>query len=242
MPDVTKNTLLTSSPEREPFNRLKHVYRNNDFVELVKDGIRFFNGTPVQTLPPPERFLGTGIYALYFTGKVEPYSLYAELNRLAYDFPIYAGKAVPKGWRQSRSIDTNEKQSSELYARLWEHAKNISAVTNLSLKDFMCRFMILEGPSSDMIGSLEAALIKWKRPLWNSYLDGFGNHTPGAGRFGQARSDWDVVHPGRPWAEKCTGKSRDREAIVLGIKSFLAAEVCNVESPAMNPGGGSAFE
>jgi hypothetical protein len=242
MPDIANSALVSSFQEHDPFNREKHVYKNDAFVELIKDGIRFFNGTPVQTLPPPVRFLGSGIYALYFTGKAEPYSIYAELNRLAYDFPIYAGKAVPKGWRQSRSVDTNEKQAAELYTRLCEHTRNISAVTNLSLNDFTCRFMILEGASSDMIGSLEASLIKWKKPLWNSYLDGFGNHTPGSGRFAQARSDWDVVHPGRPWAEKCTGKYRDRESIILGIKNFLAAEVCNIDSAPMDPGGGSAFE
>jgi hypothetical protein len=28
-------------------------------------------------------------------------------------------------------------------------------------------------------------------------VDGFGNHDPGKGRYKQARSDWDVIHPGR---------------------------------------------
>lgn len=35
----------------EPFDRSKHVYTNEAFVELVKDAIRFFNGTPVHALP-----------------------------------------------------------------------------------------------------------------------------------------------------------------------------------------------
>ncbi len=91
-----------------------------------------------------------------------------------------------------------------------------------------------------MIGTLEASIIKWKRPLWNSFLDGFGNHTPGSGRFGQAPSEWDVVHPGRPWAEKCKGKTRSRQTIAKGIKTFLA-EVENTDSSPMNPSGGSAF-
>lgn len=216
------------------------MYTNDAFVELVKDAIRFFNGTPVHSLPPPERFLGTGVYALYYTGKAKPYAKYAELNRLAYDFPIYVGKAVPKGWRQSRQVDSIEKQSSELYSRLREHARSIIAVDSLLNDEFSCRFMIFEGASSDMIGTLEASIIKWKRPLWNSYLDGFGNHTPGSGRFEQAASEWDIVHPGRPWAEKCKGKTRSRQTIITGIEAFLT-KVGNTDSSPMNPGGGTAF-
>jgi len=223
-----------------PFDRSKHVYTNDAFVELIKDAIRFFNGTPVHGLPAPERFLGAGIYALYYTGKSKPYSKYAELNRLAYDFPIYVGKAVPKGWRQSRRVDSVDNQSSELYSRLREHARSVAAASNLSLDDFSCRFMIFEGPSSDMIGTLEASIIKWKRPLWNSYLDGFGNHTPGSGRFEQAPSEWDVVHPGRPWAEKCKGKTRQRQSILAGIEEYLT-EVGNISSSPMDPSGGTAF-
>ena len=44
------------------FDRSEHVYKNDAFAELVKDAIRFFNGTPVHTLPPPEPFLSTGVY------------------------------------------------------------------------------------------------------------------------------------------------------------------------------------
>ena len=52
------------------FDRSEHVYKNDAFAELVKDAVRFFNGTPVHTLPPPESFLGTGVYAIYYTGKI----------------------------------------------------------------------------------------------------------------------------------------------------------------------------
>ena len=82
---------------RDPFDRQKHVYTNDAFVELVKDAIRFFNGTPVHPLPPPEKFHGTGVYALYYTGNNKLYAKYSDLNRLAYDFPIYVGKALPSG-------------------------------------------------------------------------------------------------------------------------------------------------
>jgi hypothetical protein len=44
-------------------------------------------------------FLGSGVYALYYTGPSLLYAPLADANRLAYDVPIYVGKAVPKGWR-----------------------------------------------------------------------------------------------------------------------------------------------
>src|SRR5277367_5108814 len=94
-----------SSMKQRPFDRAEHVYRNDAFAELVKDAVRFFNGTTVLTLPPPVSFLGRGVYAICYTGSNSLYSKYAELNRTAYEFPIYVGKAVPKGWRQSRTSD-----------------------------------------------------------------------------------------------------------------------------------------
>ena len=90
-----------------------------------------------------------------------------------------------------------------------------------SSKDFMCRFVIFEHAGSDMIGTIEAALIKLNRPLWNSTLDGFGNHDPGKGRYQQARSDWDVIHPGREFALKCNGTPRARKLILQDIENHL---------------------
>jgi len=101
----SKKPKSVSRPEAE-FDRSKHVYTNDAFVELVKDAVRFFNGTPVHPLPPPERFYGTGIYAIYYTGLAKPYSKYSELNRLAYDFPIYlfpATAARQQHWECAKS-------------------------------------------------------------------------------------------------------------------------------------------
>jgi hypothetical protein len=192
------------------FDRSEHVYHNEAFVELVKDAVRFFNGTPAHALPPPESFLGTGAYALYYTGKNPLYAKYAALNRLSYKAAIYVGKAVPKGWRQARSSDDPLNQSRELFGRLREHSRGIALTSDLLVKDFVCRFVIFEQAGSDMIGTIEAALIKLNRPLWNSAMDGFGNHDPGGGRYEQARSDWDVIHPGRKWALKCNGSPKEQ--------------------------------
>ena len=207
--------------QKQPFNRSKHTYKNDAFVELVKDAVRFFNGTPVQELSPEAKFTGTGVYALYYTGENVLYARYAETNRLAYTHPIYVGKAVPKGWRQSRVSDRTDNQSTELFSRLREHERNIEVVEGIEVDEFYCRFVIFEESGSDMISTIEAALIKLNRPLWNSCVDGFGNHTPGAGRFEQAKSDWDVIHPGRKWAERCKGVANDQENIIKLIKQHF---------------------
>jgi len=74
---------------------------------------------------------------------------------------------------------------------------SIHQVTNLEINDFLCRFVILGDLEGDLIVPLEAMLIRHYLPLWNVIVDGFGHHDPGSGRYNQARSEWDVVHPGR---------------------------------------------
>lgn len=196
------------------FDRSKHVFHSETFSEIIKDTIRFFNGTPVHRLPPPENFDGAGVYALYYIGKNTFYERLYEQNRTSFAQPIYVGKAVPRGWRQART----QTVSNELFARLNDHLRSISAVGNLKVEDFRCRFMILEDAATDMIGTVEASLIRHYKPLWNTTIDGFGNHTPGAGRFNQSKSDWDVLHPGRAWADKCTGKSSTPKEVMEKIK------------------------
>ena len=141
--------------KKTAFDRQEHVYRNDTLVELLKDSVRFFNGTPVHEIPPPERFKGTGVYALYYTGANKIYARYAELNRLSYAYPIYVGKAVPKGWRQSRVSDAADSQSSELYNRIRDHSRNIATGEGLEIADLTCRFVIFESAGSDMIGTIE---------------------------------------------------------------------------------------
>ena len=105
------------------FDRSKHVFYSPEFEELIKDAIRFFNGTPIQPVPPIQPFEGAGVYALYYIGKNGIYKPFHEINRLEYRQPIYIGKAVPRGWRQGRATDSI---SSELYRRLCDHSKHQS--------------------------------------------------------------------------------------------------------------------
>lgn len=81
--------------------------------------------------------------------------------------------------------------------------------------------MILEYAATDMIGTVEAALIRQYHPIWNSCIDGFGNHDPGSGRYDQAKSDWDIIHPGRKWAEQLNGDHTTKNDIEEKVRSFF---------------------
>ena len=207
--------------KKSVFDRKEHVFTSPDFDEIIKDSIRFFNGTPVLPLPVPTRFHGTGVYAIYSIAKTGLYKNYHKINRTSFKIPIYVGKAVPSGWRQTRNPSLEGTLSYELHNRLREHGTSIEQCEGLDITDFRSRFMILENTESDLIGTVEAALIRNYTPIWNSFLDGFGNHDPGSGRYEQAMSDWDVCHPGRKWAIKCQGKHKSKSALVQGITQTM---------------------
>lgn len=203
------------------FNREKHIFKSSVFNEIVKDTIRFFNGTPVHSLPPPIKFSGVGVYAIYYIGKSDYYKGLYEENRLEFCMPIYIGKAVILGWRQG-NIAGKIGQTYKLYNRLTEHSKSIEQAENIELSDFYCRFMILEGGGEDLVSTIEAALIRHYKPIWNTSVDGFGNHDPGSGRYNQAKSEWDILHPGRFWADKCVGTSTSKGLIEAKAKEYYA--------------------
>ena len=202
------------------FDRSKHVFHSEAFAEIIKDTIRFFNGTPVHLLPPPENFVGAGVYALYYIGKSPLYKYLYEENRISFVQPIYVGKAVPRGWRQARL----QQASNELFARLSDHENSIAQAKNLRIEDFRCRFMILEDAAADMIVTVEASLIRQYTPIWNSCIDGFGNHDPGSGRYDQAKSEWDILHPGREWADKLRGSHPTEKEIKDKALSYYSKE------------------
>jgi hypothetical protein len=81
--------------------------------------------------------------------------------------------------------------------------------------------MILSDIEADLVVPVEARLIREYKPLWNMVIDGFGNHDPGKGRYNQAKSDWDVIHPGRIWADRLTGQPASLESIVEKIQQYI---------------------
>jgi hypothetical protein len=197
----------------------KHRFYSPKFQSVVQEAVSFFDTTPNHWLPP-SRFVGAGIYALYYVGDSSLYESLAAINRETLQLPIYVGKAVPQGWRTGRVADT---EKTNLHGRLSEHAKSIRLAENLQIEDFRCRFVILGGPEADLIGPVEAELIRRYRPLWNNGVAGFGIHHPGSGRYDQARSEWDVLHPGRGFAALLTGQSVALHLIEDKVKAYMAA-------------------
>ena len=178
-------------PIIKPFNPLDKVNLGESVAEAMLH-------QEVGALPPSP-FIGAGIYAIYYLGS---FSLYAELvekNRgEQYLWPIYVGKAVPAGARKG-GFGLGADPGQVLYKRLAEHAASIEQAHNIDIADFRCRFLVVD---DIWIPLAESLLIEMYSPLWNRKIDGFGNHDPGKGRYNQQKSAWDLIHPGRPWADK----------------------------------------
>ena len=164
-----------------------------------------------------ETFNGAGIYALYYTGDFAAYQKLKEANDDEFRVPIYVGSAVPPGGRKG-GFGMVTKPHAKLFGRLNKHRQSITQVGNLDVEDFYCRYLLVD---DIWIPLGESLLISWYSPLWNQKLDGFGNHDPGKGRYQQLKSQWDVVHPGRPWAEKCAKRSETQAQLIDDITSYL---------------------
>jgi hypothetical protein len=163
---------------------------------------------------------GAGVYAIYFRGEFEPYRELSIANSAAWVRPIYVGKAIPKGGRKGgMSFDTSA-SGAALSNRLKKHAASIVAVSNLKLSEFVFRAIALD---DIWIPLGENILIESFKPLWNVTVDGFGINDPGKGRIEQKKSDWDILHPGRAYAEKLKGKSSESELVLQRVRNYFNA-------------------
>ena len=68
----------------------------------------------------------------------------------------------------------------------------------------------------------ERLLLARYTPLWNTFLDGFGNHRPGRHREGGTIPWWDALHAGRSWAIGMA-QSRTREEAVARVRDYFDA-------------------
>ena len=197
----------------EPFNPLAKDHLGESVARALLE-------RPSNSLPPSEKFIGAGIYAIYYTGDFVPYkSITARGVEGQPNMPIYIGEAVSPGARKG-GFDSGVGVSRALYNRLRQHAQSIDHAINLDVRDFSCRYLIVD----DIWISLgESLLIDRFSPLWNVIVDGFGNHTPGKGRFNQERSAWDALHPGRPWADQCAPHHRSQEELISSIAQFFSS-------------------
>lgn len=162
--------------------------------------------------PLPLDVAGAGVYAIYYAGALE----YRD-SEMASD-PIYVGKAMPSGGRTGGG-KAGQSPDRALYRRLRDHTESISQATNLSVAKTECRYLVVVPV---WISLAEQLLLRHFRPLWNSVIDGFGNHDPGRGRRTSARPRWDILHPGREWAGRLSA-TEDRATILADVQKSLIA-------------------
>ena len=172
---------------------------------------------PVVPFSELQSFDGAGIYAIYYSGEFPGYEAIASRNKdCRFNVPIYVGKAVPKGARKGGDLEANP--GKVLFSRLMQHARSIEEASNLDVADFHCRYLIVD---DIWIPLGESLLIAKFDPLWNKLIDGFGNHDPGKGRHAGLRPRWDVLHPGRPWADRCLPRGETAEQIIREARDYL---------------------
>lgn len=153
----------------------------------------------------------------YYRGDFEPYAKLAKINEVAGVLPIYVGKAIPKGGR--KGVDPLSTLASRaLSARLEEHARSIRSVESLDIDAFTCRSLVVD---DIWIPLGESLVIDRFKPLWNTRLDGFGNHDPGGGRYNGMRPAWDEIHPGRSWSLRCQPAKLGRDALLGVIAKYM---------------------
>jgi Eco29kI restriction endonuclease len=182
---------------------------------------------PVGSLPPLDRFVGAGVYAIYYVGRFDAYRPIAEANRdQRWTRPIYVGKAVPPGARKG-GFGLSASAGPALFKRLREHANSIGEAQNIDIHDFSCRYLI----SDDIWIPLgESLLIEQFKPLWNVLVEGFGIHKPGKNRP-QQTSKWDTLHPGRRLAAGLPPNPLESTALLRIVSDFFAGREVKTLTP-----------
>jgi hypothetical protein len=208
-----------------PFNPL-------DKKNLAASVAEAILASPIHSLDNLTAFEGAGIYAIYYSGRFPPYAEITKHNRgNNKTAPIYVGKAVPAGTRKGEGARSGV-VGRPLFSRLQEHAESICAISNLDITDFTCRFLVVD---DIWIPLGESLLIARYSPVWNSLIDGFGNHDPGSGRYNGLRPRWDVLHPGREWAAKCRERNETEADIARDVVIYLRNAKFSVSGRFLNP-------
>ena len=198
----------------KPFNPLE----KRNLAASIAEALLEADPVPLDSVP---RFRGAGVYAIYYTGGHPAYAPLAEANRNGrWWAPIYVGKAIRRGGRKGVDVleDEGGPKGPELHSRLREHAETVKASASLSVDDFHCRFLVVD---EIWIPLGENLLISRFMPVWNTSVDGFGNHDPGKGRYAGLQPRWDVLHPGRAWALKCRARQETQATIQSEVLAYL---------------------
>jgi len=209
----------------KPYNPLE----KENLGKSVADSLILQLPVPLGKITP---FEGAGIYAIYYQGDYEDYRGLKKWNCEGAEFsiPIYVGKAIPEGGRKGTGEVRKKRPRPPLYTRLSEHRKTLEGTGNLDINDFWCRYLLVD---DIWIPLGESLMIRRYRPVWNTLVDGFGNHPPGKGREKGARPIWDTLHPGRRWAEILPPSNLSVEQIKHHIAQYLEAyETFQTTNPA----------
>ena len=193
-------------------------YNPLDYDNLGRSVIIALLNQEVRPLGNLEIFTGAGVYAIYYVGGFPPYSPVSIKNRDSrFSLPIYVGKAIPSGARKGGR--GQGRIGTPLFSRLSDHKDSVAFAENLRIEDFYCRYLVVDDV---WIPLAESMLIEGYQPLWNTVVEGFGNHDPGAGRYQGQRPKWDMIHPGRPWADRLQPNQTDNVTILAQIQRSLA--------------------
>lgn len=199
-------------------------YNPLDYANLTKNCVQELMTRGPYALEFSEPFDGSGVYALFYAGKLP---LYQPIKSPDATWPIYVGKAVPPGARKGARATTT---SRALFKRLREHRESIEASSNLSPDDFLCRYLVV---TPLWITMAERFLIENFQPIWNVSIEGFGLHDPGKGRLEGQRSWWDVLHPGRVWASRLK-KTRPVTDAESRASTFMTSHRPGLALPTLN--------
>ncbi len=179
---------------------------------------------PEAPLPPPDAFPGAGVYAIYYRGSFEPYASMTEANRERLTLPIYIGSAVREGAKLG--FKSTPEHHPRVHDRLESHAASIEAARSLEVKDFYCRYLVLDDA---FILLAESVLIGFFRPLWNGM--GFGSKVVGTYRMTGRPSKWDTLHPGREGRPLATAEAEAE------IRTKIAKQIEKIKERPVNDSG-----
>ena len=197
----------------DPIKKPTFVFDPADPLRVAELIVNTMRAQPKLPLAELRKFWGAGVYAIYYKGDFDAYQPIKGTNH-----PIYVGKADPA----DTHANTSEGQGPRLSARLGEHAKNI-AKTNLRVEDFEYRYLVVK---SAWQKAAEEHLIAVYKPIWNNETNicyGLGKHGDKSTTRGNERSPWDMLHPGRKWAEGNPPNSKS----VAQIKAAIAEHFRN---------------
>jgi hypothetical protein len=201
---------MSTGPEESMANRTFNPLGLDMLSQNLQSALNSRPRFPLADLP---KFVGAGLYALYYIGDLPLYEGLRNRN-----IPIYVGKAEAGN---SSYGDAPDDTKPKLYERIVDkHAASIgetstSSGANLRVEDFEVRYLLLDDV---WIVLGERALLRAYSPvIWNTLMPGFGANPPGTARR-NARSVWDTIHPGRPRAGRICNRRYTRSEMEKRVK------------------------